>query len=95
LQVDAAFLTGGALITCPTGTSLFFLLCLLRTAGTRHSVGGSDYGGVRVGTFMGLRIISQVAHEAPGGSSSSGGNGEVAPIGAPSLRFKPGRGYST
>ena len=27
-------------------------------SGVRHSVGGSDYGSVRVGAFMGLRIAS-------------------------------------
>lgn len=36
---------------------------LLLPAGIRHSVGGSDYGAVRVGAFMGLRIASQLAHE--------------------------------
>ena len=59
-------------------------------------MGGSDYGGVRVGTFIGLRIISQLAPEAPGGSSGGGGGGgggggEVPPIGAPPLRVNPGR----
>ena len=32
-------------------------------SGIRHSVGGSDYGAVRVGAFMGLRIASQLAQE--------------------------------
>lgn len=30
-------------------------------SGIRHSVGGADYGSVRVGTFMGLRIIHDLA----------------------------------
>ncbi|GAB4816629.1 hypothetical protein N2152v2_003675 [Parachlorella kessleri] len=58
-------------------------------SGIRHSVGGSDYGAVRVGTFMGLRIVSQLAAEqarraqrsaqaatapsAPGGGASPAG----------------------
>ena len=29
-------------------------------SGIRHSVGGADYGSVRVGAFMGLRIISHM-----------------------------------
>jgi galactokinase len=30
-------------------------------SGTRHSVGGGDYGSVRTGTFMGYRIIADLA----------------------------------
>ncbi|HEU4766835.1 MAG TPA: hypothetical protein VFS77_05650 [Pyrinomonadaceae bacterium] len=30
-------------------------------SGTRHSIGGGDYGSVRAGTFMGYRIIADVA----------------------------------
>eukprot|EP00775_Hariotina_reticulata_P002039 gene2039-2361_t len=30
-------------------------------SGIRHSVGGSDYASVRIGTFMGLKIISEVS----------------------------------
>src|SRR5688572_21524304 len=30
-------------------------------SGTRHSIGGGDYGSVRVGTFMGYRIIADLA----------------------------------
>lgn len=30
-------------------------------SGVRHSVGGGDYGSVRVGTFMGYRIIAELA----------------------------------
>jgi L-arabinokinase len=30
-------------------------------SGIRHSVGGADYGSVRVGTFMGRRIIQGTA----------------------------------
>ncbi|HEX3146092.1 MAG TPA: hypothetical protein VHQ64_19110, partial [Pyrinomonadaceae bacterium] len=30
-------------------------------SGVRHSIGGTDYGSVRVGTFMGYRIIADVA----------------------------------
>jgi hypothetical protein len=29
-------------------------------SGVRHSVGGSDYESVRVGTFMGMRIASEI-----------------------------------
>ncbi|KXZ56722.1 hypothetical protein GPECTOR_1g650 [Gonium pectorale] len=36
-------------------------------SGIRHSVGGSDYGSVRVGTFMGLRIAS--SRGQPSGAS--------------------------
>eukprot|EP00878_Enallax_costatus_P030896 GHUV01033703.1.p1 GENE.GHUV01033703.1~~GHUV01033703.1.p1 ORF type:complete len:600 (+),score=213.73 GHUV01033703.1:750-2549(+) len=32
-------------------------------SGIRHHVGGSDYKSVRVGTFMGLKIISEAAHK--------------------------------
>ncbi|EFN51717.1 hypothetical protein CHLNCDRAFT_139880 [Chlorella variabilis] len=52
-------------------------------SGKPHSVGGSDYGRVRVGTFMGLRIASQLAHEA------AGGGGEAAPIGGGYLANVP------
>ena len=45
-------------------------------SGIRHSVGGSDYGAVRAGAFMGLRIASQLAHD------DAGGGEEVEPIGA-------------
>lgn len=36
-------------------------------SGVRHSVSGADYGGVRVGAFMGYRIIAELAglHAAP------------------------------
>ena len=30
-------------------------------SGTRHSIGGGDYGSVRAGTFMGYRIIADLA----------------------------------
>jgi L-arabinokinase len=30
-------------------------------SGTRHSIGGGDYGSVRAGTFMGYRIIAELA----------------------------------
>ncbi|GAX79685.1 hypothetical protein CEUSTIGMA_g7126.t1 [Chlamydomonas eustigma] len=43
-------------------------------SGIRHSVGGSDYGSVRVGAFMGLRIASEVEHE------KKGLQGEVQPL---------------
>jgi L-arabinokinase len=35
-------------------------------SGERHAVGGSDYGAVRTGAFMGLRILSERV-EVPGG----------------------------
>lgn len=31
----------------------------------RCSVGGADYGSVRVGAFMGLRMVSEMARDAP------------------------------
>ena len=33
-------------------------------SGVRHSVGGSDYGCVRVGAFMGLRMVSEMESKA-------------------------------
>ena len=33
-------------------------------SGIRHSVGGADYGSVRAGTFMGLRIINEMRAQA-------------------------------
>ena len=48
-------------------------------AGRAHCVGGSDYGHVRVGAFMGLRAASQLAAEAAG---AGGSDGDVAPLGA-------------
>lgn len=35
-------------------------------SGIRHSVGGSDYGSVRVGAFMGLRIASSGGKDSVG-----------------------------
>jgi len=46
-------------------------------SGIRHSVGGSDYGAVRTGAFMGLKIVSSLA----GGSSGVGEKEEVRLIG--------------
>jgi galactokinase len=44
-------------------------------SGVRHAVSGSDYGSVRVGAFMGLRIIAEIAgmqvHEKESGESVS------------------------
>lgn len=65
-------------------------------AGKAHCVGGSDYGHVRVGAFMGLRICSALAaqqaacnasssgiSDGAANGGSSGGGGEAAPtIGA-------------
>ncbi len=31
------------------------------SSGIRHSVGGNDYGSVRTGAFMGLRMLSEEA----------------------------------
>jgi hypothetical protein len=39
-------------------------------SGIRHSVGGADYGSVRVGAFMGLAICSQLASASIARSSS-------------------------
>ena len=33
------------------------------SAGVRHSIGGADYGSVRAGAFMGLRIMNQLQTE--------------------------------
>lgn len=33
------------------------------SAGVRHSIGGADYGSVRAGAFMGLRIMNQLQAE--------------------------------
>ncbi len=44
------------LIAIPDGISLWGL-----DSGVRHEVSGADYGSVRVGTFMGYRIIADVA----------------------------------
>lgn len=38
----------------------FHLLCMGVSAGVRHSIGGADYGSVRAGAFMGLRIMTQL-----------------------------------
>jgi galactokinase len=42
-------------------------------SGVRHSVGGGDYGSVRVGAFMGYRIVSELAglRAEPGGGTVS------------------------
>jgi hypothetical protein len=74
----------------------------LLAPGKQHSVGGSDYGRVRVGAFMGLRIASQLAAEASGGGGG-GANGDVKPLGAnlgsnlllvPLRRLPPMPGYT-
>lgn len=39
-------------------------------SGIRHSVGGSDYGAVRTGAFMGLKILSMNASTSSDGSMS-------------------------
>ena len=41
-------------------------------SGVRHSVGGSDYGSVRVGAFMGLRIASGMESDAQVGFGAWG-----------------------
>ncbi|KAL4423228.1 hypothetical protein ABPG77_000020 [Micractinium sp. CCAP 211/92] len=50
-------------------------------SGIVHSVGGSDYGHVRVGAFMGLRIASQLAAEDLKRGGGGNGSDEAAPIG--------------
>ena len=35
-------------------------MCVCVGAGVRHSIGGADYGSVRAGAFMGLRIMTQL-----------------------------------
>ncbi|KAL8536741.1 hypothetical protein ACS0TY_012064 [Phlomoides rotata] len=41
-------------------------------SGIRHSVGGADYGSVRIGAFMGLKIIKSVAMGLLSQSSANG-----------------------
>lgn len=41
-------------------------------SGIRHSVGGADYGSVRIGAFMGRKIIKSVASELLSTSSANG-----------------------
>lgn len=41
-------------------------------SGIRHSVGGSDYGSVRVGAFMGLRIASSDGQPSVSGATAAG-----------------------
>src|SRR5919112_718738 len=41
-------------------------------SGVRHSVGGGDYGSVRVGAFMGYRIIAELAGLKPASESAPG-----------------------
>lgn len=56
-------------------------------SGIRHSVGGSDYTSVRVGTFMGLKIISNIAHNlqmSMVGSGSGAGSSMAAVLTAAS-----------
>ena len=36
-------------------------MLLGHSSGIRHSVGGNDYGSVRTGAFMGLRMLSEEA----------------------------------
>ncbi|KAI3911159.1 hypothetical protein MKW92_033368, partial [Papaver armeniacum] len=40
-------------------------------SGIRHSVGGADYGSVRIGAFMGRKIIKSIASASLSNSSSS------------------------
>ncbi|OVA14986.1 GHMP kinase N-terminal domain [Macleaya cordata] len=40
-------------------------------SGIRHSIGGADYGSVRVGAFMGRKIIKSIASALSSSSSSS------------------------
>ncbi|KAI5659279.1 hypothetical protein M9H77_28072 [Catharanthus roseus] len=42
-------------------------------SGIRHSVGGADYGSVRVGAFMGKKILRSLASEQLSGSPSQNG----------------------
>ncbi|KZV31706.1 L-arabinokinase-like, partial [Dorcoceras hygrometricum] len=42
-------------------------------SGIRHSVGGADYGSVRIGAFMGRKIIKSVASELLSQSLTNGG----------------------
>ncbi|KAI4316185.1 hypothetical protein L6164_024189 [Bauhinia variegata] len=43
-------------------------------SGIKHSVGGADYGSVRIGTFMGLKMIKSRASEVLSEISASGMN---------------------
>lgn len=42
-------------------------------SGIRHSVGGADYGSVRIGTFMGRKMIKSIASAMLGESPSANG----------------------
>lgn len=70
LYVSAAPDTPDGLIPQPTPTPRALPNPLLQLhfwgidSGIRHSVGGADYGSVRVGTFMGLAICSRLASAA-------------------------------
>ena len=44
-------------------------------SGIRHSVGGSDYGAVRIGAFMGLKILSTKSERRTSGTGGTTGNG--------------------
>jgi L-arabinokinase len=46
-------------------------------SGERHAVGGSDYGAVRTGAFMGLRMLAGVT-DVPGGYLANVSPGEFA-----------------
>lgn len=47
-------------------------------SGIRHAVTGADYGSVRVGAFMGKRLVQETARgEAAGGAARAGENGEA------------------
>ncbi len=50
-------------VTLPRGVAVWGI-----DSGVRHSVGGGDYTSVRVGAFMGYRMIAEMA-----GLSTSGG----------------------
>ena len=55
-------------VTLPEGLEIWGI-----DSGVRHEVGGADYGGVRVGAFMGYRIIAELA----GLASTDRGDGRV------------------
>lgn len=77
-QLPAACLCGRLL---PTVHAIPGLIPPGTGAGIVHSVGGSDYGHVRVGAFMGLRIASQLAAEDLKRGGGGNGSDEAAPIG--------------
>ncbi len=69
-------------VEIPKGLALFGI-----DSGIRHAVCGSDYTSVRVGAFMGLRMLSALAN----GSDSAPWNGYLANVGVAAFEKELGR----